>query len=158
MKPFFFTNSNLIFKQRTPINGLIELYLKSFVRNGIQLKLYVQFVAVAVAILALPFLPITIKIIIWLVLSIFFSTWLKSYFYEVLDSPFVQMFSWKETDRQGAAQKGIFYVMLPGYSLLSLTVGLSSLSIIATLQLLLFGGVIVYMMTNIVVMLTFKKQ
>lgn len=158
MKPFFFTHSNLIFKQRTPVNGLIELYLKSFIRSGVQIKLYLQFLAIGMGFLALPFIPKTIKIILWLVLSIFFCNWLKTYWYEVLESPFVQMFSWKETDRQIAAQKGIFFVMLPGYSLLSLTIGLSSFSIVGTLQILLFGGLVVYLMTNMVVMLTFRKQ
>jgi ABC-2 type transport system permease protein len=158
MKPFFFTHSNLIFKKRIPSNGLIEVYLKSFIRNGVQLRLYIQFLAVGMAFLALPFIPKTIKIILWLVLAIFFCNWLKTYFYEVLDSPFVQMFSWKESDRQISAQKGIFFVMLPGYSLLSLTIGLTSLTFIGTLQLLLFGGVVAYLMTSVVVMFTFRKQ
>jgi hypothetical protein len=106
----------------------------------------------------LPILPKSFKIILWLLFSAFFCNWLKAYWYEVIDSPFVQMFSWKDTDRQSAAQKGIFYVMLPGYSLLSLTLGLSSFSGVETLSILLIGGLIVYTMTNIIVMLTFKKQ
>jgi ABC-2 type transport system permease protein len=158
LKPIFFSNSNLIFKQRTSANGLIELYLKSFVRSGVQIRLYLQFLAVGTGLLALPILPKTFKIILWLLLSAFFCNWLKTYWYEVIDSPFVQMFSWKELDRQNAAQKGIFYVMLPGYSLLSLTLGLSSFSLVGTFGMILFGGVIVYMMSNIVVMLTFRKQ
>jgi ABC-2 type transport system permease protein len=158
VKPFFFTHSNLIFKQRTPVNGLVELYLKSFVRSGIQVRLYLQFLAVGIALMALPILPKTIKVILWLVLSIFFCNWLKVYWNEVLDSPFVQMFSWKESDRQSAAQKGIFYVVLPGYSLLSLTLGLTSFTWMGTLSVLMFGGIIVYMMTNVMIMMTFKKQ
>jgi ABC-2 type transport system permease protein len=158
VKPFFFTNSSLIFKQRTSVNGLIELYLKSFVRSGIQIKLYLQFIAVGMGLLALPILPKTFKIILWLLLSAFLCNWLKAYWYEVVDSPFVQMFSWKDTDRQNAAQKGIFYVMVPGYSLLSLTLGLSSFSGVGILGILLIGCLIIYMMTNIIVILTFKKQ
>jgi ABC-2 type transport system permease protein len=158
VKPFLFTNSNLIFKQRTSINGLIELYLKSFVRSGVQIKLYLQFIAAGTGLLAIPILPKTFKIILWLLLSAFFSNWLKAYWYEVIDSPFVQMFSWKDTDRQSAAQKGIFYVMLPGYSLLSLTLGLSSFSLAGTLGILLMGYLIVYIMTNLIVMWTFRKQ
>jgi ABC-2 type transport system permease protein len=158
VKPLFFTNSSLIFKQRTSVNGLVELYLKSFVRSGIQLRLYLQFIGVGAGLLALPILPKTFKIILWLLLSAFFSNWLKTYWYEVSDSPFVQMFPWKDADRQNAAQKGILYVMLPGYSLLSLTLGLSSFSAVATLGLLFLGGFIAYMMTNIIVAWTFTKR
>jgi ABC-2 type transport system permease protein len=159
LKPFFFTHSSLIFKQRNSANGLTELYLKSFVRSGIQLKLYLQFIAIGTVFLALPILPKTVKVILWLVLSAFFCNWLKAYWFEVMDSPFVQMFSWKDTDIQKAAQKGIFFVMLPGYSILSLTVGISAFTWVVTLQILLFGGLIVYMITNIIVSMTyaFKK-
>ncbi|WP_162463411.1 ABC transporter permease [Paenibacillus psychroresistens] len=158
VKPFFFSQSNLIFKQRNPVNGLVELYLKSFVRSGVQMRLYLQFLAVGMGLMALPILPKTIKIVLWLVLSIFFCNWLKVYWYEVLDSPFVQMFSWKDIDRQSAAQKGIFYAVLPGYSLIGLTLGITSLTWSGTLSILLFGGAIVYMMTNIIITMTFKKQ
>jgi ABC-2 type transport system permease protein len=160
LKPWFYSSSSLIFKHRTPANGLVELYLKSFVRSGIQLRLYIQFIAVGAGILAIPMLPKPIKIILWLLLSIFFCNWLKSYWIEVLESPFVQMFSWENSDRQGAASKGIFYVMLPGYMLLSLALGLSSFTWVGTLQILLFGGVVAYMVTNIMITISyaFRKQ
>jgi ABC-2 type transport system permease protein len=158
LKPLFFANSNLIFKQRTSVNGLIELYLKSFVRSGIQIKLYLQFIAVGTGLLAFPILPKMFKIVLWLLLAAFFCNWLKAYWFEVIDSPFVQMFSWKDTDRQSAAQKGILYVMLPGYSLLSLALGLSSFSGVESLGILFLGIFIVYTMSNIIVTLTFTKR
>ncbi len=142
--PFLFPNSNLLFRERSPSNALIEMCVKSFFRDWAQFKVYIQFVLIGSLILMLPFPPLWSKWIIWIALAILLCQRLKTYWGEMIGSDFVRMFKWKETDRMIAAGKAIFYIALPGFILVSIAFGLSSFSLSGAVMIIPLGGLIAY--------------
>ncbi|MBA4537723.1 ABC transporter permease [Bacillus aquiflavi] len=63
-KPLLFRRSQRIFKKRTPESGLIELFIKVFIRNPLYLFSYFKIIAVSsTAITLIP--PVWIKILIF---------------------------------------------------------------------------------------------
>lgn len=142
--PFLFPNSNLLFRDRTPSNALIEMCVKSFFRDWAQFKVYIQFVLIGSAVLMLPFMPLWSKWLVWIALAFLLSQRLKTYWGEMLASDFVRMFAWKDADRISAAGKAIFYIALPGFVLVSIAFGLSSFSLAGALMIIPLGGLIAY--------------
>lgn len=142
--PFLFPNSNLLFRDRTPSNGLVEMCVKSFFRNWAQFKVYIQFVSIGSIILMLPFIPLWAKWVVWIALAFIFSHRLKIYWGEVMASDFVRMFTWKDTDRLTAAGKAIFLMALPGFLIVSLAFGFSSFSMFGAITIIPIGALIAY--------------
>ncbi|MEX2415061.1 MAG: ABC transporter permease [Paenibacillaceae bacterium] len=142
--PFLFPNSNLLFRDRTPSNGLVEMCVKSFFRDWAQFKVYIQFVLIGSGVLMLPFMPLWSKWLVWIAFAFIFSQRLKIYWGEMMASEFVRMFAWKDTDRMAAAGKAIFLLALPGFIIVSVAFGLSSFSLLGAIFIIPIGGVIAY--------------
>ncbi|WP_312092137.1 ABC transporter permease [Niallia sp.] len=74
-KPLIFRNSKRIFKKRTPINGLIELFIKIVVRNSSYLYGYFMLInSTTWAVILVP--PIWIKIVIFIGFCFMMYGWL----------------------------------------------------------------------------------
>ncbi|RBP93797.1 ABC-2 type transport system permease protein [Cytobacillus firmus] len=95
-RPILFRNSRRIFKKRTPIKGLIELFIKIFIRNPSYIFSYFQIISVSAAgIIAIP--PLWIKVIVsgiflFLMYSWLSITWDKS----IMSHPFTKKYSDKD--------------------------------------------------------------
>jgi ABC-2 type transport system permease protein len=147
-RPLLFRNSNLLFKTRTPSNALAELCVKSFFRDRVQVRLYLQFVAYGTV--GLILLPVWMKPVICLALALLLSYWLKSYWKEVGSAPFVQMFPWTDRDKMTAASKAVFLMMLPGFLLLSVVAGFSAFSWLGALAGIPVGWIAAYGTASII--------
>ncbi|WP_181444614.1 ABC transporter permease [Bacillus sp. 03113] len=84
-KPFLFRKSTNLFKNRSPRNGLIELFIKIFIRNSSYYAIYIQMVMVTSgALIFIP--PIWIKAIIFVSFLIMMNVWLSLLWGKVIDS------------------------------------------------------------------------
>ncbi|KON86686.1 hypothetical protein AF332_07685 [Sporosarcina globispora] len=95
-KPLLFRNSRRIFKKRTPITGLIELFLKIFMRNPSYIFSYFQIISVSAAgIILIP--PLWIKIIVSGVFLFLTYTWLSiTWDKAIMSHPFTKKYSDKD--------------------------------------------------------------
>lgn len=76
-KPLLFRNSKRIFKKRSPINGLIELFIKIVIRNSSHLYGYLLLInSTTWAIILVP--PIWLKIAIFIAFCFMMHGWLIS--------------------------------------------------------------------------------
>ncbi|MBN8200906.1 MULTISPECIES: ABC transporter permease [Bacillaceae] len=95
-KPLLFRNSRRIFKKRTPITGLIELFIKIFIRNPSYIFSYFQIISVSAAgIISIP--PLWIKVIVSGVFLFLMYTWLSiTWDKAIMSHPFTKKYSEKD--------------------------------------------------------------
>lgn len=120
-KPLLFRSSGEIFKKRNTVNILTEACIKSVIRNKGHLSSYLQLLIVSIMFLLL--MPTSWELVAWVVFALLLSNFVALYWREITDSPFVRLFTWEESDYLAAAEKSIFYLMLPGFLIISLIVG-----------------------------------
>jgi len=123
-RPWLFRNSNLIFKQRTPENGLVELCLKSTLRHRANILLYLQ--GIGAYVLFLSLFPPVWKWVLWGVSIIFWTSLVKVYWLESVNSPYVSLFPLRAETKLGAASRSLFIMALPGETILALVVVLQT--------------------------------
>lgn len=140
--PWLFLKSRLLFRQRNAVNGLVEVMLKSTLRNGTNLGQYVMFVLIGVLIMVE--LPVDWGWLIGVVLVFMLMNLVGLYWKEVLAAEFLCMFSWSQEDKFCAAQKFLFLMSLPGSLLISFMVGWQILSWTGGLAGLVLGTGLVY--------------
>ena len=157
--PWLFRNSNRIFKKRTPVNSLVELNLKSFLRNKQRLLQFFQFFLICF--LVTLTIPGEAKWLVWLALAFIFTNFTGLYWRESLNSEFLQLFSWKPETQRAALEKFLFIIMLPSLLLIAFFGGLQSCSLLQAFLILLPCGAAVYLICNIVtfyIIVTTKKK
>lgn len=142
IRPWLFYHSNLIFKKRTPINGLVELCIKAVLRNNKSLWEYLQITIISV--LVVLSIPGSIKLLIWLVLAFVWVGFVSLYWKEIMASDFLQMFKWKPEDRVLALQKFLFLITLPGFLLLSIIMGFQTFSWIGAFFLVPISSILLF--------------
>jgi len=76
-KPWLFSRSGRIFRQRTAAHVLAEAIVKSFLRNGQQLIQYGQLVGVCTA--AVVVSPFWLRWGLWLMFSLLLGFWVRSF-------------------------------------------------------------------------------
>jgi ABC-2 type transport system permease protein len=121
-RPWLFTNSTIIFKKRNAVNGLVELCIKSTLRNSQRLQQYLLFAFIC----GLVVLDVqgSLKCLIWLALAFVFAGFVGSYWKESLDSEFIQLFcNWRPEDKHLALRKFMFIMTSPAFLLISLMAG-----------------------------------
>ncbi|MBS4216753.1 ABC transporter permease [Bacillus sp. FJAT-49711] len=85
ISPRLYSRSNRIFKNRTPKNGFIELFIKATTRNIEYITGYLQIMGVtSAAIVILP--PVWLKITMAFLGTVFLLTWLRSVWHKVIGS------------------------------------------------------------------------
>ena len=141
-RPLLFRNSNLIFKKRNPVNGLVEVCLKAVLRNegdvGFYLKLVGLYLVMIVA------FPGDYKWLLWIVFSIMLTNVVGISWLELINAPFVCLFPWRPETKMVAARKSIFLMALPGQLLLGLVVVLQTRSWLEALGMVPIGIMIGY--------------
>jgi len=120
-RPWLFPRSNIIFKKRNAVNGLVEVCIKSTVRNTTRLWQYLLFVCLCGLIVLT--LQGNVKWLIWLALAFILVNFVGLYWKESLASEFMQLFPWKTEDKHIALRKLLFIMTLPGCLLISLMAG-----------------------------------
>jgi ABC-2 type transport system permease protein len=95
-KPLLFRKSKRIFKKRTPVTGLIELFLKIFIRNPPYIFSYFQIISISAAgIILIP--PLWIKAIVLGIFLFLAYSWLSiTWDKTIMSHPFTKKYSEKE--------------------------------------------------------------
>ncbi len=146
-RPLLFYNSNRIFKKRSTINVLVELCIKTVLRNSKYLLNYVQFMILST--LFVGSFPFWWRLVLWVIFSAIFVRFVSIYWQAVMASEFVSLFQWKVEDRIFAARKALFLMTIPGFLLMSFVLGFQSFSWVGALMALLLGGTSIYYITVI---------
>lgn len=136
-RPLLFRNSNLIFKKRNPVNGLVEMCLKAVLRNEGDVGFYLKLIGVYL-VMILSF-PEDYKWLLWIVFSIMLTNVVGISWLEVINSPFVCLFPWVPETKMAAARKTIFLMALPGQVFLGLVVVLQTRSWLEALGMVPIG-------------------
>jgi len=150
-QPLLFRNSKLLFKLRTPANGLAEMCIKTFFRDSTRVAVYSVIVLSGMALIGTNMFPNGLKKVIWVILAIVITIWLKRYWREMMASSFVRMFKWKDETKSAAARQALFYMLLPGFLLISAAFGLGSFSLIEGLIMIPTGGLIAFTVSRLLV-------
>ncbi|MBT2690506.1 ABC transporter permease [Bacillus sp. ISL-47] len=95
-KPLFFRKSKRLFKKRTPVTGLIELFLKIFIRNPSYIISYFQIISISAAgIMIIP--PLWIKAIVLGIFLFLAYSWLSiTWDKAIMSHPFTKKYREKE--------------------------------------------------------------
>lgn len=139
-RPRLFRSSNLIFKKRNPVNGLVEMCIKAVLRNeedfGFLLTL------VGGHLLAIMAFPGNLKWLPWILFSFIITNYVGNTCLKVFNDPFVCFFPWLPESKITATRKAIYLMALPGQLLLALVVALLTGSFIVALWMVPIGIVI----------------
>lgn len=123
-RPLLFSNSNLLFKERNPINGLVEMYLKSELRNDKDVMFYLKMVGVSF--LFIIIFPPDYGWLLWFVFSIMITNAVWLFWQEAIKAPFVCLFPWLPETKIVAMRKAIFFMALPGQLILGVVVAVKT--------------------------------
>ncbi|MEI5906369.1 ABC transporter permease [Bacillus spongiae] len=82
----FYRQSQQIFQKRNAENGLLEFLLKAFMRNSRDRSSYIQLISITL--LAVSFLPLVLKWIVYISFIFFFHVWLKNLFDKMVANHF----------------------------------------------------------------------
>lgn len=146
-RPWLFPSSNHLFKKRDAVNSLVELCIKSVLRNNRSLLSFAQLVVAGI--LLLSSFPLWWKVIIWPALAYLLASLSGSYWREAISSGFVQLFQWKPADKRTAAAKSIFLLTLPGVLTLGFAAGWQTFSWLGACAALPAGAALGYFITQI---------
>lgn len=145
-RPLLFRNSNLLFKKRSSVNGLVEMCLKAVLRNAGDVGFYLKLVGSYLVMIVV--FPGDFKWLLWIVFSIMLTNVVGISWLEVINAPFVCFFPWLPETKIVAARKAIFLMALPGQLLLGLAVVIQTRSWIGALGMVPIGVVIGYFTAN----------
>jgi ABC-2 type transport system permease protein len=146
-RPWLFRSSNQLFRKRNAVNSLVELCIKSVLRNNKSLLSFAQLLAAGILLL-LSF-PFWWKVIIWPALAYLLASLAGSYWKEAISSGFVQLFQWNPADKSTAAAKSIFLLTLPGILALGFAAGWQTYSWLGACAALPAGVLLGYFTTQI---------
>lgn len=119
-RPLLFRSSNLIFKKRNPVNGLVEVFLKAKVRTEKDVMLYLRMIGLSS--LAILLFPPYYGWLLWFILSIMITNVVWLLWQEAIMDPFVRLFPWLPESKTAAMRKAIFLMALPGQVILGVVV------------------------------------
>lgn len=121
--PLLFSRSQRLLKGKGAGNGIAELLVKSYFRNGLQWRQSIQFVVVISV--AMFVLPGAIKILVWILAAVLLVFWRKSFCKDELTNPFLSLFPIQDTMKHQALQTAIPILVLPAIIVISLITGIS---------------------------------
>lgn len=121
--PLLFSRSQRLIKGKGAGNGIAELLVKSYFRNGLQWRQSIQFVVVISG--AVFILPGAIKILVWILAAVLLVFWRKSFCKDELSTPFLTLFPIQDTKKHQAIQTAMPILVLPAMILISLVAGVS---------------------------------
>ena len=98
-----FRNSRRLFQERTAENGLLELCLKAFLRNGTYVRTYVQMISITSA--GILFLPLLLKWLLFGGILIFMTFWLHTIFKKLTGNRFFEVAPYDQEVEYAAADR-----------------------------------------------------
>jgi len=107
-----FRNSSRLFQQRTEVNGLLELLIKTFIRNRQYVFSYYQILVVCCV--AIFLFPIWLKWGMFIAYFFFIHFWLDRLFVKLMKHPFFSVVKINEDVKFAVSQKFQHWVSLPG--------------------------------------------
>ncbi len=147
-KPWIFSHSNQIFKERNAKNLLAETCLKSVVRNNTNiydfLNIIVLFIIIALSI------PVNWKWIILVIFAFPLAKFVETYWEKTKYNYFTQMFPWKADVYRKAAVKATFIVFSVFFLPISFTLGMTAYSWPGAVLFIVLGEIIGYLAVCIV--------
>ncbi|MFD2615076.1 ABC transporter permease [Paenibacillus gansuensis] len=149
-KPLLFRHSQMLFRHRTPVNGLAEMGIKSFLRSRTHVQMYAQLTFIGLFVLWV--LPRMIVWIVWPLLGLSMAFWLSLFWRDLAGSAFMKLFRWKEADLTEASKKMVFWLMLPGFLLLSIAAGFSALTVSGMLLTVAAGVLLQYVIVAVIML------
>ncbi|WP_434509987.1 ABC transporter permease [Desulfitobacterium sp. AusDCA] len=139
-RPWMFRNSNPIYRKRTPENVLIELCIKSTIRNGEDIKFY--FEVVAMCLLMLTAFPKDWKWFLWFMFIVFLTNMIRLFWQKFLNSAFVKLFPLISETQMSAASRTLFLMALPGQILIGLVTAIQTQEWLISLLMFPIGLII----------------
>ncbi|MDX9871285.1 MAG: ABC transporter permease [Clostridia bacterium] len=125
-RPWLFHRSDIIFRKRNAVNGLLEAGIKAMLRNYRRLGQY--FLLIFLCALIMMTLQGSIKWLVWPALAFFLVNFTGLCWQESMNSEFIKLFSWKTEEKYLALRKFLFMITLPGFLLISLPAGFQAFS------------------------------
>jgi len=147
-RPLLFRKSNLLFKVRNPVNGLVEMCLKSELRNDKDVMFYLKMLGVSIFFIIV--FPPNYGWLLWFVFSIMITNFVYLFWQEAIKDPFVCLFPWLPETKIVAMRKAIFFMALPGQLILGVVVAIKTHSWLGALGLVPITILIGYYVAKIV--------
>jgi ABC-2 type transport system permease protein len=98
-----FRNSRRLFRERTAENGILELCLKAFLRNGTFFRTYIQMISITTA--GILFLPLLLKWLLFGGILIFMTFWLHTIFKKLMGNRFFEVAPFDQETEYAAANR-----------------------------------------------------
>lgn len=146
-RTWLFRSSQRLFRNRTPVNGLTEAWIKHFFRDQNERLLYFQFIMAGIAGVALT--PEIIRAVVWIGLACLLTMWIKMNMKEELHASFLQLFLLKEWDKIQAVRKSVFWIALIIFFPISLVAGIVTFGWAGILLGPVAGAALIFITSNI---------
>lgn len=147
-KPWIFSRSNRIYKERNAANLLAEACLKSVIRN--KNNIYPLLEINALCILMALSMPVSWKWIGLVGFAILFAKTLENFWEKTKYNEYIQLLSWKSEDYRKAAVKATFLLFSIFFLPISFTLGMTAYSWPGVVLFIVLGEIIGYFAVNIV--------
>lgn len=148
-RPIFFSRFNHLFQERSTVNGLTEVFIKSFLRNQNDLIVYVLLITIGIALVSDPQWS---ALLLWPFLAFALTQFAKFHWNEVITSDYIKMFQWKSADIRAAAMKSMLLLSTPGFLLISSALGFALFNWVGAIGILPVGFGLIHYITKIVCM------
>lgn len=120
-RPLLFRKSQAIFPGHSPASGLAESIVKVFARTRVQIQTYLMLLFISASTIWTA--PIAAKWILWLLVSLVLSTWMRTFSRNVLKGPMKGIFKLEDAMIIKASSQSVFWLALPAFVLISLLLG-----------------------------------
>lgn len=144
----FFRQSNHLFRNRRVETVLVELGIKTFLRDRNQLFSYIRIMGVSI--FAILQVPLTLKWFLWPLVGFYLAYWCKNFWKDIESSSFLRIFHISEGELLKARDKVIQWLTLPGFFFISILVGFVTYQWIGVLLMLPISYSLSYLLGRII--------
>ncbi|WP_442603685.1 ABC transporter permease [Paenibacillus sp. KN14-4R] len=120
-RALLFRKSNRLFRKYTPIKGVAECLIKAFIRDGKQVRLYLQCIIPVCG--AMFLIPVFAKWILFGVVFIILNIWMRVWTKNALKADFLQLFSISDRFKSDVMELTSYWLASPGLLLVSGVIG-----------------------------------
>lgn len=148
-KPILFRHSNTFFINRTPNHVIIELHIKTVLRNKARLLYLFQILSISTyGILRFPFY---LKFGLWIISIIFLSYFVKGYIVENKDSTILKLYKWNSLSVKNGDRVSILILSLPIVIITSFLLGTITISLLNGFIFVGVGVFLLFVLSKIVI-------
>lgn len=147
-KPWIFSHSNQIYRERNAKNLLAEACLKSVIRNNSDI--YNMLIIIVPCIVIALSVPVAWKWVALVGFAFSLAKFVEIFWERTKHNDFIQMFSWKTADYRKAAAKSTFLLFSVFFLPISFTLGMTAYSWPGAVLFIVLGELIGYFTVNFV--------